>query len=145
MNARDLKYAYPQREHHKVREKQKPASSAPKKRLGQNISLKSKTRTLTVVSLIGMLAITFVLIIAYGASLKYEINQLGESSSEVHEEINNLQIKIKESENLNYIEDRALNELGMVYPSASQYVYLDKNKESVKDLALKIKVNVYQS
>lgn len=69
---------------------------------------------------------------AYGSAVNYDINKMNGKISELRNEIDTLNLQVASAIAPNVIEYRAINELGMEYPSASQYVYIDAVNEDPK-------------
>lgn len=102
-----------------------------------------KGRMLVVVIFIGMMAMGTIVMVAYGASIKYDINNTIAETKSILAETEELEVKINRAKNIYTIEDKAINELGMIYPTADQYIYIDQNAEGVDDLAQRIRENAY--
>ena len=62
--------------------------------------------------------------------------------SETQKEIQNLQVQIKSAANITNLEARAA-ELGLVYPSADQIVYLETEEAGIEDFALALMESAY--
>lgn len=114
------------------RDKKKPRTS-PKDRFSLII--------LTVV--MGLVFVAMIIVSAYGANIKYDINTLAKENAVIQGEIENLNVKIKSAVNISAIEERAINELGMVYPETSQFRYLGSEQEITHNLAALIKEKAY--
>jgi len=91
----------------------------------------------------GALCVGLILATAYAASIKFNINSLAKENAVIQGEIENLNVKIESANNIQVIEAKATAELGMVYPASSQFVFIDENKETVKDFALVLKEQAY--
>ena len=59
-------------------------------------------------------------------------------------EIEKLSVKIEKGTGINVIELRATEELGMIYPTAEQVVYIEEKPAPVNDFAQYIRENAYQ-
>jgi len=114
------------------RDKKKPRTS-PKDRLSLMI--------LTVI--MGLVFVGLIIVAAYGANIKYDINNLAKENAVIQGEIENLNVAIKCAVNIGAIEDRAINELGMVYPTVDQYRYLGAESDTAYNLASVIKERAY--
>ncbi|MDR1245825.1 MAG: hypothetical protein LBK57_02215 [Clostridiales Family XIII bacterium] len=77
-------------------------------------------------------------------SIQYDINNVVKATDAVYEEIDKLTVKIEKGTGIGVIEYRAVNELGMIYPTADQVVYAEKEPLPVNDFAQYIKENTYQ-
>ena len=80
---------------------------------------------------------------AYAASLKYQINSLIASNTEIEREIETLNVEIKTANNISAIETRAIEELGMVYPTTGEIVYVMKEEEPATEFAMLMKDQAY--
>ena len=113
------------------------------KSLNTGINAKDKFRLLLLTVLIGALCVGVILSTAYAASVKYHINSMIKQNEEIQGEIENLNVKIESASNIQIVESRASRELGMVYPTPEQLVFVDNKKETVKDFALVLKEQAY--
>jgi len=107
------------------------------------INAKDKFRLVLLTVFIGVLCIGLILSTAYAASVKYHINSMIEENEVIQGEIENLNVKIESASNIQIVEAKAITELGMVYPSAEQLVFIDGTKETVKDFAMVLKEQAY--
>ncbi|HVI39538.1 MAG TPA: cell division protein FtsL [Anaerovoracaceae bacterium] len=107
------------------------------------INAKDKFRLVMLTIFAGILCAALILSTAYAASVKYNINSLIKENTVIQGEIENLNVKIESASNIQIIEARATAELGMMYPTAEQLVFIDENKETVKDFALVLKEQAY--
>lgn len=114
------------------REKSKPRTS-PRDRLG--------LMALTI--LMGLILVGMIIVSAYGANIKYDINNLTKENTVIQGEIENLNVKIKSAVNIGAIEERAVAELGMVYPQVNQFRYLGVEPDTTHNLASVIKEKAY--
>jgi len=85
-------------------------------------------KTLVMGAIILVLCIGFT---AYGTSINYQINSTNKQIEDIQNEIENLNLKVTANMSPEIIEEKAINELGMEYPSASQYVYIDSGATDV--------------
>lgn len=69
--------------------------------------------------------------IAYGTSIKYQINETNAAIADLQTEINDLNLQVTANMSPGAIETKAINELGMEYPTASQYVYINSGTGTV--------------
>ena len=96
----------------------------------------------------GLLAI-FVLmfavigITAYNSKIQYDINRMNNQIAETQKEIQNLQVQIKSAANITNLENRAA-ELGLVYPTADQIVFLETEEGGIEDFALALMESAYR-
>jgi cell division protein FtsL len=107
------------------------------------INAKDKFRLLLLTVLIGSLCIGIILSSAYAASVKYHINTMLRENEVIQGEIENLNVKIESASNIQIVEAKATTELGMIYPTSEQLVFIDGSKETVKDFALVLKEQAY--
>lgn len=119
--------------------------SAPRVRTKkrQNVSPKDRAAMLLFAVFIGVLCIGAIIATAYSASLKYEINSMIAANEEIKRDIETLNVKIKTSVNIATVEERAINELGMVYPMSHQIVYISSESEPSNDFAMLLKEQAY--
>jgi cell division protein FtsL len=107
------------------------------------INAKDKSRLLMLTVLIGVLCIGVILSTAYAASVKVHINTMIKENAVIQGEIENLNVKIESASNIQIVESRAVTELGMVYPTSEQLVFINGTQEKVKDFALALKEQAY--
>ena len=102
-----------------------------------------KLRLLLLILVIGALAIAGVVTTAYAAQIKYNINVLNKENAVIQGEIENLNVSIKAANNIKTIEEKAAAELGMVYPTYDQMVFLPEEPQKVNDFAMVLKEQAY--
>src|SRR5699024_6820966 len=78
----------------------------------------------SMVLLVGIVMIALIIVTAYSANVRYNINSVIKENQELMGEIENLQVKLYSANNVNYIEGKAVGELKMVYPEAENRVYI---------------------
>lgn len=81
-------------------------------------------------------------ITAYNSKIQYDINKMNNQIAETQKEIQNLQVQIKTAANITNLESRAL-ELGLIYPSYDQIVYLESQEADIEDFALALMESAY--
>lgn len=144
MIAADQWYDY-QQKYRKFSFDMKPAESICEREDKKKPITSSKDRLslilLTVV--MGLVFVAMIIVSAYGANIKYDINNLAKENSIIQGEIENLNVEIKCAVNISAIEERAINELGMVYPETTQFRYLGAVQETTHNLAAIIKEKAY--
>ena len=91
----------------------------------------------------GLIGIGLVISTAFSATIKYDINTLIKENAVIQGEIENLNVDIKAASNIGVIEERAITELGLVYPDYTQFRYLENIKEEDYSLASIIKDRAY--
>ena len=104
---------------------------------------RDKARLLFLTMIAGFLCVLLVISTAYAAGVKYEINKIIKENNELQGEIENLNVKIKSAVSISTVEQRAQNELGMVYPSADQYVYIGDESVPQGEMAMLIYDKAY--
>ena len=98
-----------------------------KKRKVKKITLPAgngKKLAFSTVLAIGISMIMLIIITAYSAGVRYDINSMIKENQALTGEIENLQVKVYSANNVNYIEAKATGELGMVCPSSSSCVFI---------------------
>lgn len=83
-----------------------------------------KKLALSTVLAAGAAMIILIIITAYSAGLRYDINSMIKEQQALMGEIENLQVKIYSANNVNYIEGKATGDMKMIYPSSKNCVYL---------------------
>ena len=73
---------------------------------------------------VGIAMIMLIIITAYSAGVRYDINSMIKENQALTGEIENLQVKVFSANNVNYIEAKATSELGMICPSSSNCVFI---------------------
>ncbi len=107
------------------------------------INAKDKFSLLVLTVFVGFICVGLIVSTAYAASTKYHINTLMKESAVIQGEIENLNVKIEKASNIQIVEAKAAADLGMIYPTMDRLVYIDTNKETVKDFALLLKEEAY--
>lgn len=87
-----------------------------------------KRKTLFHFVLIGLILVMFVAGAAYSSSLAYNNNAMVEENEAINANIQELKVKIHSTVNIGMVENVALKELGMIYPTESQIVQLSNGK-----------------
>lgn len=90
-----------------------------------------KTLMFKALFMVAVLLVVGIGFIAYGTSIKYQINETNAAIAELQTEINDLNLQVTASMSPGAIETKAINELGMEYPTASQYVYINSGSGTV--------------
>lgn len=123
-------------------EKVERSEQVYKKNSSAVISSKDKLILLALTLFVGLLCVGLILTTAYAAKVKYNINNLTNENAVITGEIEALNVKIKTGTNLQTIEQKAISEIGMVYPTPDQFVFVD-GKKPAKDFALALKEQAY--
>ncbi len=114
-----------------------------KKDSGVVVSTKDKLRMVLLTVFAGALCVCLILTTAYSAKVKYGTNNILKENDVLQGEIENLNVEIKSQSNIKTIEDKALNQMGMIYPDISSYVRVG-GVETPKDFALALKQQAFQ-
>lgn len=124
----------------------KPSISLDKKQKKPRpgIRLLDKVKLLAIILMVGALCICLVISVAYSTQIKFEINSLISEAESIQGEIENLNVKLKSACNITLIEDRAINELGMVYPEIDQIAFINSSCSDKPELALALKELAYK-
>ena len=96
-----------------------------------------------VVFVVTAVAMGIILLAAEAAVTQKEINNLKRDIAQVDDDIANLKIEIEQSQNMQLIKIRAMEELGMQEPTFDQYVYTSELPEPVSDFGLYIRERAY--
>lgn len=113
------------------------------KKQKSSITAKDKVRLLVLTVVVGALCIGLIITTAYAASIKYGTNNIIKDNNALEAEIENLNVKIYSSNNIEAIEKKATKKLGMVYPSSKQIVYLTEDEKPDKGFADRLKEQAY--
>ena len=107
------------------------------------ISLKGRLRIILLTLVVGMISVGLMLSMAYAANIKFNINTMTKENAVIQGEIENLTVNIKSGTNIQIVEARAVSELGMVYPTSDQLIYVEGDKNKIKDFASVLKEQAY--
>ncbi|MCQ4637200.1 cell division protein FtsL [Anaerovorax odorimutans] len=118
-----------------------PRKKVKKKK--STVTAKDKVRLMVLTVIVGVVCIGLIITTAFAASIKYNTNRIIEENNALEAEIENLNVKIYSSNNIEAIEEKATKELGMVYPSSKQIVYLTENEKPDKGFADTLKEQAY--
>ncbi|MCR4724625.1 MAG: cell division protein FtsL [Clostridia bacterium] len=102
-----------------------------------------KVKVVAELLLIFVLLLAVIGITAYNSKIQYDINKLNNQISETQKEIQNLQVQIKTAANITNLESRA-TELGLMYPTSDQIVFLEVEEGGIEDFALALMESVYR-
>ena len=108
-----------------------------------NVTSRDKVAMMFLTIFVGVIAASLIITTAYSAKVKYEINQVIAENDVMIGEIENLTVKINQANNIQSIEEKAVNELGMVYPNPEEFIYIQGSAEPVQDFALLLKEEAY--
>ena len=101
-----------------------------------------KVKVVAELLLIFVLLLAVIGITAYNSKIQYDINKLNNQIAETQKEIQNLQVQIKTAANITNLESRALD-LGLIYPTADQIVFLATEEGGIEDFALALMESAY--
>lgn len=110
----------------------------------KGISPKDKMRILGVMAAAGMICIGIIIATAFGATVQYKTNQIIAQNHEIEAEIESLTVKVHTANNIEAIETKATEELGMVYPGTKQIRYLTGDEKIPEGFAQKMKEQAYK-
>jgi cell division protein FtsL len=122
----------------------KPEAKPVREKSNGAISAWDKGGMLLLLLFAGLVGIGMILASAWTTSIKYEINQVERAVETTYAEIEKLTVQIEKASGINVIELRATRELGMIYPTAEQVVYIEEEPTPMNDFAQYIKENAYQ-
>ncbi|MDR2355413.1 MAG: hypothetical protein LBE16_04380 [Clostridiales Family XIII bacterium] len=122
----------------------KPETKPARKKAKENISVWDKGGMLLLLLLAGSLGIAMIIATAFMSSVQYEINRIEKNTETTLAEIEKLSVKIEKGTGINVVELRAIQELGMIYPTAEQVVYIEEEPAPMNDFAQYIRENAYQ-
>ena len=91
----------------------------------------------------GFLMIMLIIITAYAANLRYDINSMIKENNALEGEIENLQAQMYTTNNINYVENKATSELGMTYPDTGNKVYITMDDVPEKGFSDVLKEKAY--
>ncbi len=111
---------------------------------GKKAKAQDKARFTLYVILLAIICIGVVISGAYAATLKCDINALISQNDQIEKEIETLNVKIKTANNISTIEERAVDELGMVYPGPGEIVYVMEEPETDGRFGLLLMEQAYQ-
>lgn len=109
----------------------------------REISSQDKMKIITSILIIGVLCVALVIMVAHVGNVTYHLNTTMKENAVIEGEIENLKIKIQEASKIEVIEQRAIEQLGMIYPDASQFVYPNQNEKPPEGFAQLLKVEAY--
>jgi hypothetical protein len=122
----------------------KPEAKPAREKSKDSVSAWDRGGMLLLLLFAGLIGVGMVIASAWMTSIKYEINRVTAVVEETRLEIEKLTVKIEKGTGINVIELRATNELGMIYPSEEQVVYIEDEPPPMNDFAQYIKENAYR-
>jgi hypothetical protein len=125
-------------------ESEKPEREPERASAKDTVSAWDKGGMLALLLFAGFVCIAMIIASAWMTAIQYDINQIVKAAATVRDEIGKLEVKIEKGTGINVIEWRAVNEFGMIYPTAEQVVYIEDDPPPVRDFAQYIKENAYR-
>ena len=115
------------------------------KSVNPNLGLtgKDRARLLGLIVFAGILCVVLIITTAYAAGVKFEINNALRENQVIQGEIEHLNVKIKTEANLQSVEEKAVSQLGMIYPDSSQFIYVGGESEPSGNFAMLLKEQAY--
>ena len=102
-------------------------------------------RSVLILLTAGALLVGTVWMSAKATQIKYSINRTNNEIRLLENEINTLNIKIQSANGIEYVEEYAIDKLGMRYPKSNQCIYIEEGASVRADLAAKIKEKAYSN
>lgn len=93
--------------------------------------------------LTGALCIAMVITTAYAAKVQYNINQEMAECDALRGDIQNLEVEVKSATNIETIEQKATEEMGLIYPASTDMAYVDCSGEKMEEFSLALKEHAY--
>ncbi|GAB1475175.1 hypothetical protein MASR2M70_00070 [Bacillota bacterium] len=109
-----------------------------------SISTKDKIRMSFLVLFAGMIGICLIVITAYSAQLKFDTNYILAEADSLQGEIENLNVAIKSAGSISIIEEKAIYELGMIYPAVDQIAFVNTGNKAGRGFASTLKQLAYK-
>ncbi len=119
----------------------KPKAERKAKRKTSKLAARDKAFLFFLVVFMGFLFLSIIITNAYSADIKYAKNQMERENVAIVAEIENLELELNRANNIQHIEEIATVDLGMIKPD--NFVYLEGEKQPVKDFALLLKEEAY--
>jgi len=116
----------------------KPRVSVPKRTVVRTMVIDRK-KLMVFILVVGCILIATIVASAYAASIAYANNQLKTEINMLQGEVDALSIDIESASNVQTIERKAIDQLGMVYPRDDQYVEIAGQEAPGSDFALLLK------
>lgn len=99
------------------------------------VNFKDKAKMLLLLVVLGFVGVGLIVTAAYSTQVKLTTNSLIAQAEDVQGEIDNLNLEIKKSGNISYIEEVAVNQLGMTYPEFSQIAFINASENDGPEFA----------
>lgn len=113
------------------------------KKVRERTALARKQIVFTIIC-IGTLLLIAVMLSAASANIKLENNRLEGINANIEAEIDALNGSMSDANNISIIEDKAINEYGMIHQSKSNIKKINGDKSGNIDLADKIKQDAFK-
>jgi cell division protein FtsL len=120
----------------------KPQVAVPKREVVRTTVI-DRRKLIFFILVVGCLFIATIVASAYAASIAYSNNELKTGINMLQGEVDALSIDIESASNVQNIEKRAIEELGMVYPRDDQYVQISGQEAPGSDFALLLKAEAF--
>lgn len=124
----------------------KPAQKRPRQRKTVKVPFllgSGKKMAFSAVVAAGVIMIMLIIVTAYAANIRYDINSMIKENNTLMGEIENLQAQMYTTNNINYVENKATNELGMAYPETGSKVYITMDDVPEKGFSDVLKEKAY--
>lgn len=118
-------------------------ASVIKQKKKSSVTPRDRVAMIFLTIIIGMLCVSVIITTAYSASIKYEINNIIKENGVITGEIENLTVKLNQANNIQAIEQKAMTQLGMIYPDPNEFIYIKPEDEPVRDFALLLREEAY--
>ena len=128
------------------KKKSRPAGEIellPEREQKRLISLPVLMRSVLMLVIAGSLLVGTVWMSAKATQIKYSINRTNSEIRLLENEINTLNIKIQSSNGIEYVEEYAIDKLGMRYPKSSQCIYIEENAKLMDHFSQVIRQKAY--
>jgi len=122
---------------------EKKRRADPSEQVRTLINARDKSRLLGLTVFVGLICICLIVMAAYSAQVKYQLNGILADTDKVSGEIENLRVELNSVSNITSIEKKAKTRLGMVYPTADQITYIDGQDEAMTGFAQTLKQIAY--
>ena len=124
----------------------KPAQKRPRQRKTVKVPFllgSGKKMAFSAVVAAGVIMIILIIVTAYAANIRYDINSMIKENNTLMGEIENLQAQMYTTNNINYVENKATSELGMAYPETGSKVYITMDDVPEKGFSDVLKEKAY--
>ena len=123
----------------------KPGKRRAVAQQGSTLTFWEKFKVIFSIMFVGALCLSLIVSNAYVAGVRSEINALNRQSAAIRGEIENINVLIEKAVNIRIIEERAREELGMVFPSFNEMVFLDGSVRPPCDFAMRLRMFAYNN